>query len=432
MTRKPNNLIVFLLVLYLAGFAGWAQAGAGKSGWPIFQKVRGARFSSLAGIGQAADVLGNPALLGAVSQTSLAMISELGFAEDKFGGLLLAVPWPEDALAGGFVYYDAGPIELNWIEDGTLQTETVLADREVIALGSYGRRLAGNLWTGATLKFVQSELAERESAWAVAADAGAMWKPEAAWLVLAAVQNLGWSAKYLEAEIPLPGSVYLGSSYVFRLQDWQVLPGVGLAYNWVDETWFPEAGLEVRYKIASVNAGYRLNQEEAYLHFGAGLCWQNIEINYAYIPGMFLNASHRMSIAYRFGEPPAAPVLSLAPAVQPAALPVRTQTAKAEKTAPKPAPVRETPLPRIVSLKSKGARITVAWKPPQAEGPFTYNVYMSTSKTQPQKINVQPITKLSFSTKILRRKQTYYLSVTAVAGNGVESVKTKAQRIYLK
>ncbi|MCK5243119.1 fibronectin type III domain-containing protein, partial [bacterium] len=414
-----------------------------KSGWPIFKKVQTASFKGTAALspvyGNVSGVLYNPGLLGTVYQPTMLLTSELGLAEDKLGGVFYYMPWNKSVFACGLTYYNAGNIELNWLDNNSLQSETVTAQQDFMGQVSYAYRQHKSFWAGMSLKLARSELIERATAMALAVDIGLAVKPIEQWLLSFSLLNMGFATPYQEQEVPLPSSFYLGNGCLFQGSDWHLLSGVGLTYNWVDATILPELGIELKYNIALVNLGYRMNTEEANLHFGLGLLWRNFEINYSFIPGVFLDTTHRVSVAWRFGEivePSAKPVYST-PSQQiftAQNTPPQVKTKMKVKPRPKKAArySKKIPAAQDVRLTRVGRRIKLIWKKPGFRQSFCYNVYMKVGSGKYHKINSRPVKKTNYTSKLLKRKQTYYLSVTCINAQGRESWGTKAKKIYLR
>ena len=223
-------------------------------------------------------------------------------AEDKLGSFFYYLPWNKSVFACGFTYYNAGSMELNWLDNNTLQSETVTAQQDFMGQVSYAYRLDKSFWTGMSLKLARSELIQRATAMALAVDIGLAVKPIEQWFLSFSLLNMGFATPYQDQEIPLPSSVYLGSGCLFQGSDGHILLGVGLTYNSVDATILPELGMELKYNIALVNVGYRMNIEEANLYLGLGIQWDNLEINYTLIPDVFFDSFHRISVAWRFGK----------------------------------------------------------------------------------------------------------------------------------
>lgn len=303
MLKKNINLIFIILFIFL--ITQFIYADYGESGWVIFKKAQSSRFKGISAVssipGNLAGVFYNPALLNTCSHRAVFLISELGFAEDKLGGILYYEPLGKSIIAGGIVYYDAGQIELNWIEYGKLKTDDSSAERDLFGILSYGYQLQNNFSIGLSLKIARSDLIQREAAVAFASDFGFIYMPVKDLLFSVAIQNLGLSTKFIDKENPLPSSGYIGSGYFYQTGYFYLLSALGAVYNWQDKEILPEMGIEFGYNFISMNIGYRFNIEEAKWHFGLGAMWKNIECGYAYIPASYLNATHRISIGYKFG-----------------------------------------------------------------------------------------------------------------------------------
>jgi hypothetical protein len=311
---KKISLAVLLVVLTTAstGFPGVI-----KSGWTIFKKVQSPNpYIVTICMGVRGDLSGmfyNPAVLASGDFREVLMISEVGSTGDTFLGLVYGEPFSRGMLAGGIVYYNAGKMDLNWLENGALKTSSVTAQQDLIGILSYGHRVLNNLFAGATIKLASSQVAERSSAIAFAGDLGILYMPSANVAISAGVQNLGGSTKFVAKNNPLPQSIFLGNGYSFQLKGVHLLPSVGFTCNLADDAIIPDLGLGIGYGPVSLNFGYRFNVEEANLSFGAGFVWRNFDIGYAFVPGFTLNPSHRFSLGYRFEKPQLKPVQVLKP-----------------------------------------------------------------------------------------------------------------------
>lgn len=441
--KYPLILIGVLAVFFLLPSQG--QAEAGKSGWPIFKKVQTARFKGTAALspvsGNASGVLYNPALLGTVYQPTMLLTSELGLAEDKLGGIFYYMPGNKSIFACGLTYYNAGSIELNWLDNNNLQSETVTAQQDFMGQVSYAYRLHKSFWAGMSLKLARSELIQRATAIALAGDVGLAVRPVDQWVLSLALLNMGFATPYQEQEAPLPSSIYLGSGCLFQGSDWHVLPGVGVTYNWVDATVLPELGMEFKYNVALVNVGYRMNAEEANLHLGLGIQWRNFEINYSFIPGVFLDPTHRISVAWRLGETvptSAKPVYSTSSPRTHEAPKTPSQSQTKQKVRPKHEKKKTARYSKKifgaqeVRLTRSGRRIKVTWKKPRSRQNFRYNVYLKIGRGKYRKINTRLLNKTNYTSKLLKRKRTYYISITCVNARGREGYRTRAKKIYLR
>ncbi|MCK5218354.1 hypothetical protein KAR10_02455 [bacterium] len=134
-------------------------------------------------------------------------------AEDKLGSFFYYLPWNKSVFACGFTYYNAGSMELNWLENNNLQSETATAQQDFMGQISYAYRQHESFWAGISLKLARSELIERATAMALAGDIGLAVKPIDQWVLSLALLNMGFATPYQEQEVPLPSSIYIGSGY---------------------------------------------------------------------------------------------------------------------------------------------------------------------------------------------------------------------------
>jgi TolB-like protein len=205
----------------------------------------------------------------------------------------------------GAGYYDAGSVELNWIENDEVMTQNVSLQRDTLVLLSYEHPLFSNLYAGVTVKGANSEIAERSSASAYAGDMGVFYLPLPNLTVSLALRNMGSSTKFIEKENPLPTLNYIGMGYVWRRGNFHLLTGAGVTDNTQDNEQFPEAGIEMGFGNISLNFGYSSNVDEANIHTGIQFAVRNVVIGYAYLPGVYLAPTNRFTIGYRFS--PSAP-----------------------------------------------------------------------------------------------------------------------------
>lgn len=295
---------IFFAVMFM--FGGAIFADSGTSGWTIFKKAQSTRFKGISSVavvhGDFSGSLYNPALLGVRNQKEIFFVSETGLSEDKLGALLYGMPLKSGMVSGGFAYYDAGNVELNWMDGVELKSETVNAQKDIMGFVSYGRQYSSKLYAGASLKIATSEIAQRKSALAGAVDVGVVYVPVSNMPVSLSVQNVGIATKFVEKENPLPTSVYIGSGYYHTEKKSYFISAGGITSNLSDNTIIPEAGIEYGYDFFSMNVGYRFGVQEAAAHVGIGVHWNNMEFGYAFTPSTYLNPMHRFSISMKLGN----------------------------------------------------------------------------------------------------------------------------------
>lgn len=303
-----KKFLVFFLVITTAAQVSMGRK-VGKTGWTVMRKARSAKFKPItvtpvmAVRGDLSGVFYNPAVLAMNIRKEIFFLSELGLTDDLFGGVVYGHPLKDSAVAGGIIYYDAGEIELNWIESGALVTDKVRAQTDFLAIASYGRKIKDNICAGATIKVATSKLVERASSNAFALDLGGLYLPKKyeKLSITGAIQNLGTSSKFVEKANPLPMSAFLGAGYWIDYKQYYITPGFDVTYLFAEAGLVPEIGFEIGRDPYSINLGYRFSSEGAW-HVGFTLLKYNYDIAYAFLPGIRLESTHRLSIGYRFGK----------------------------------------------------------------------------------------------------------------------------------
>ncbi|MFH1352179.1 MAG: hypothetical protein ABIH68_01235 [bacterium] len=298
-TRPLQVSLILILCLAVNSFAGF-----GESGWLIFRKAQSTRFKALSAAtavnGDLSGIFYNPALTATNKKNELFFLSELGFAEDSLMGLVFGRPLTNGGLAAGVINYDAGKMELNWIEGTELKSEEVSAQKDTMGIVSYALNLKKNIQAGLNIKIASSEIAERQKAAAWASDLGILYSPFTGLSLSAAVNNIGTAGKFINEKEPLPAGAYYGAAYSLGTEKKRLVMAAGAGYNMQDNEAVSEIGAEFVLRSISFNAGYKMNIEQENLHFGLGISYKSFKLALAYIPGVYLNSVQRLSIGYGF------------------------------------------------------------------------------------------------------------------------------------
>jgi hypothetical protein len=185
-------------------------------GWGIFDKIESAQPSVVSVTSQMkSDLTGllyNPSFLGKYKKQELLLITEIGAVDDKLNSVIYNKPLKNGNIAAGVVYYDAGTVELNWIDNtGAFNTRNVSAQKDTLAFLAYGTRLSKKLYYGLSLKAAKDELAETQSSYAYVADTGFLYLPFKNTTISLAAANMGDSSAYIDKknDLPVSGSVKL-------------------------------------------------------------------------------------------------------------------------------------------------------------------------------------------------------------------------------
>jgi len=297
---------ILLSVIFLLYATNGLYADFGKSGWPIFLKPQPAKFNllSLVSYNKPAlvSILYNPSVGIAKSQREFSLFSEIGFAESKLSGIVYTEPLTGGVLTIGMAYYNAGKIELNWIDTGEVKSRNVTAQSDMLGCLAYSFKFDDNVFMGAALKGATSEIAESGSSFAVAVDIGTFYIPTEEITISCALQNIGSASKFNEKSDLLPVSLFTGVGYRYNYREYCIMPAAGFTSNFVDSKTIFDLGAEFSYDIVSLNLGYRVNIKESNIHLGANIEWEDFNLGYAFLPGNYLEDTHRINLGYKFGS----------------------------------------------------------------------------------------------------------------------------------
>jgi hypothetical protein len=216
-------------------------------------------------------------------------------------------------IGAAFSYLDAGKITGR---DATGAENGVFSPRDRIETFAYGKTLFSNntfgtLRAGAAVKFATQEVKSynfQNSAF----DAGLLWQVPVISNVNigAAIQNLGASASYIDAEFDLPQTVRAGASYK-TMNDALLLdvdvdkPNYsGARYHMGGEYYFLQSLIfRAGYVTGSdqgsgLTAGFGMILDQVDVFF---IYARQLRIDYAFIPYGDLGDTHRISIVLKLG-----------------------------------------------------------------------------------------------------------------------------------
>ncbi|MBI5883032.1 MAG: PorV/PorQ family protein [Elusimicrobia bacterium] len=222
------------------------------------------------------------------------------------------------SVGGSILYSRGGQIEINEINaDGSMaRSDKISAGYDMVASAGYAERIGMtpietpgksydiNHFIGAAAKIIRSSLAERYSATAVAVDAGYLAQcPDLGVALGFAASNIGGKMRFLESSDPLPTTIRMGASYLFKprpLHDLIFAADGDFLFH--DRLWHTAAGMEYFWnKLFGFRLGWQFNRSTLGLTAGLGLQWkQRFTFDYAWAAGSVGN-SHRLTFGYRFG-----------------------------------------------------------------------------------------------------------------------------------
>jgi hypothetical protein len=308
------GVIFALLLLDLPSFL-WASDYSGTAGYSFLNIPVGARAVAM---GQAFtsvpnDVQGiayNPASLATMA-ASQASFQHLSYVQDV----------TQQSIAYGYAGKRERPswgVYSNYLRVANIErTQATLLNSgdgftEAGTFSTYDMLLGGtvavpvgfDLSLGSTVKLLHESLADASSTGG-AVDFGAVYQAneEHSWNIAAAIQNLGFSSKFADAQVPWPWTFRTGISG-------QPFAQWFLSSDFVkrrDTSGEFDVGAEVTPRhLFSLRAGYRYQLRRpdygglSDFSIGVGFRQKTFSIDYAFVPMGDLGQTHRISLNLRF------------------------------------------------------------------------------------------------------------------------------------
>lgn len=280
-------------------------AGAGTTSGIILRESLGARSLAMGeaftGVASGPEtIFWNPAGLAGMEKTEL---SAMYFREIVDMGLMSIQHAQPLAGHGGIGLalesFSAGDMELNYL-DGS--SKSVNAQSDYIINLAYGKKLGDSFSAGANLKYLNSTLAEVESASTMAVDLGCLYKlPAINCLAIGLnVQNIGGGMKYIEEKDPLPLTIRVGAAYIKALQN-NTLTISGDLNKPKELSARFNMGFEYLYNQAiALRTGYKFGYDVDSFTAGFGVKISHYSLDYAFAPKGDLGDNHRISLGIQF------------------------------------------------------------------------------------------------------------------------------------
>ncbi|MEW5693016.1 MAG: PorV/PorQ family protein [Candidatus Hydrogenedentota bacterium] len=314
------SLFTFLMILLtsyflLLTFSLYAGSGDEGKASAVFLKLDPS--AQTAGFGSAYvartdnvnSIYFNPAGLGFIDYYHGLFTYNDIFADIDYNYVAFAMPLKQGRWGGlgiGVTLLDYGSMTRTQLNDNQPVTGlgTFSADDLAVAL-SYGRKVMNeDLSLGITAKYVKEEIYTYDDN-TFAVDLGLRWKTDVEGLTVGLTyRNIGGDLRFVREDDPLPrafvGGFYYTKSFVqgrhkFGLAADVVAPNDGGTYA--------EVGGEYIFNdLFALRVGYNGQQEaDAGLTLGGGFNFQNLSIDYAFVPYDELGDQHRVSLSLIFG-----------------------------------------------------------------------------------------------------------------------------------
>ena len=306
-------LIVALLNIVFVGFlwgADFTDKGVGTSSANFLKIPCGARAVGMgeayASLSNGADaVWWNPAGLGGLDSIRFEAMYTMWFEDIAYTNLAYAHPFDWGVVGVGLNYLSIGSMD-RYDEKG--EKEGTFKPYDGMASLNYGKRW-DQFFAGFGLKFIR-EVIDDVDAQGVAGDLGIIWrsKEEDVGFGLL-IQNLGTEIKFQDEGYPLPLTINVGTSISYKLEpelaDSNILT-ISIDGNAPrDNDISGHLGMEYAVKEIKrldlfFRAGYKTNtisdlDSLSGLSAGLGFAFDNLGINYVWVPYGDLGDTHRIS-----------------------------------------------------------------------------------------------------------------------------------------
>ena len=295
--------------------AGAWASGAGTTAAPFLKQAMSPRAIALAGAFSAlADDSGaifvNPAGL-AQSETQEAGLDFSTYLQDaKMGNLSYAGMAGGNRFGFGATFTSVGGIDRRGLTDtaGAVASLGSFSANDLAVSLAYAKKdflkdSMPNLDGGFAVKFIRSGI-DNKTAFAMAVDAGAIYRATDKINLSMAIQNLGTKMKFVSESDPLPLDLRVGMLY-------KATPGLNVVAEineyLQDEKFYPAVGVEYWFRDAfALRGGYKFGYDtsnlgsEVGLSLGFGIKVAGLGVDYAYLPFGDLGDAHRFGFWLQF------------------------------------------------------------------------------------------------------------------------------------
>ena len=305
---------IFIFSLALAMPAGAYASGAGTTAAPFLKAAMSPRAVAIGAFSPLADDSGaifvNPAGLALFDAQEIGVDFASYFQDAKLGNLSYAGKLKDNRFGVGVTVMNVPSIDRRSAVDvvGAVPNDGSFDSNDLAVSLAYAKKNAipdtlEKLDAGFSVKFIKSTL-DKSSAYAFAADAGAMYRATNKTRFSLALQNLGNSMKFKDVSDPLPLSLKAGMLYqpTTRLN-----LAAELGEYFLDEKFYPAFGAEYWFRDSfALRGGYKFGYDtanlgsEVGLSLGFGLKVSGLGIDYAYLPFGDLGTIHRLGFWLQF------------------------------------------------------------------------------------------------------------------------------------
>jgi hypothetical protein len=286
-----------------------AVSNAGSTGASFLEIGVGARAGAMgeAYTAWADDVYGlyfNPAGVARVRRQEVGFLHNTLFADLNYSYMGYIYPTRGDGVWGvSATYVDLGDVDRTTLASGQANQIIGRASGSDLAFSvTYARAITRTLDLGASVKVIHEKL-DRFDATAGAVDLGLRWHQPLQGLTIGlSVANLGSKLQFVRESEELPITLRLGGAYRSPSRYW----GISSDVVWVkDQDVEAKIGGEVWVwpEHLALRMGANSSNDISNTGFtaGAGFLWDDLAVDYAYVPQDDVEDKHLMSLTYQFG-----------------------------------------------------------------------------------------------------------------------------------
>jgi hypothetical protein len=252
----------------------------------------GSAFTSVAD--DAACLNWNPAGLIRNPGTQVEASHLTGFDASDYDQLAYTQNFGTIGLGAGVSSLRGGMMSLDH-PDGTVSN--VQSENDVVGLLGLGVNIRENLAFGVNVKFLQSTLAETNTARSVMTDMGILLDLKGGYMAGFSLQNFGYNLKFQDGSDPLPVVATVGFSY--RLELLRGINGLfaGDLIKASDAQTTYHFGAEYEFgRIFFLRVGVKLGEDLGGSTAGFGFKWENFAVNYGWADMGSFNALQKVSL----------------------------------------------------------------------------------------------------------------------------------------
>ena len=292
-------IVALFLVLFSSAKAQGSSASSSQLKIPLTARSAALGESTVADPEQFSSWFINPASLSCTAPLAIELTHSLWMRDIQTEYLAARIPVAKGTLGMAISTNSVPGIEIRDVPGPSLGTFSArFASFQI----GYSQNITDDLVLGASGKYLYEKLYVDEAT-GFGFDAGIIYATPVQGLKAGlAVTNVGGLQQFQSDRSDLPAFSRVGTSYSFRVDDFDFTFLGAWANNLRDPENHLQGSLETTYsQKLSVRLGYQTGYESRALSAGLGIRFEFIQLDYAYVPfALGLGDSHLFSLGYQF------------------------------------------------------------------------------------------------------------------------------------